>query len=85
MSSSQPGAIERLAAQVAAVRIESIDRRAIDRAKLLVLDTLGCGFAALDDECGRAVMGRSTRSEGSPHCTVLGNPAQDERAECRAR
>jgi 2-methylcitrate dehydratase len=70
--SGPQSAIERLAEQVLAPTPEQISQRAIEQAKLVLLDTLGCGFAALDDECARAVLA-TLRSYGEkPQCTVLG-------------
>ena len=74
MSRSDQGAIERLAAWLAALRAEDVPQRAIERAKLLLLDTLGCGFAALDDDCARAVLATLDALGERPQCTVLGQP-----------
>jgi 2-methylcitrate dehydratase len=73
-SSSNQGAIERLAAWLSALRAEDFPQRAIERAKLLLLDTLGCGFAALDDGCAGAVLATLDALGGKPQCTVLGHP-----------
>src|ERR1700716_2144466 len=45
-----PGMIERLAHWVLAPRAEEISAVAVEQAKLLVLDTIGCGYAALAEE-----------------------------------
>jgi 2-methylcitrate dehydratase len=74
LSHSDQGAIERLAAWLSAVRAEDFSQRAIERAKLLLLDTLGCGFAALDDSCARAVLATLDALGEKPQCTVLGHP-----------
>jgi 2-methylcitrate dehydratase len=74
LSHSDQGAIARLAAWLTAVRAEDFRQRAIERAKLLLLDTLGCGFAALDDDCARAVLATLAALGEKPHCTVLGHP-----------
>jgi 2-methylcitrate dehydratase len=71
---SDKGAIARLAAWLAAVRAEDFPQRAIERAKLLLLDTLGCGFAAMDDDCARAVLATLDALGEKPQCTVLGHP-----------
>jgi 2-methylcitrate dehydratase len=73
LSHSDQGAIARLAAWLAALRAESVPQRAIERAKLLLLDTLGCGFAALDDDCARAVLATLDALGEKPQCTVLGH------------
>ena len=74
MSRSDKGAIERLAAWLAAARAEDFPHRAVARAKLLLLDTLGCGFAALDDDGARAVLATLDALGEKPQCTVLGHP-----------
>jgi len=73
LSHSDQGAIARLAAWLAALRAEDVPQRAIERAKLLLLDTLGCGFAALDDDCARAVLATLEVLGEKPQCTVLGH------------
>ena len=40
----------------------------------MLLDTLGCGFAALDDDCARAVLATLDALGEKPQCTVLGHP-----------
>ena len=74
MSRPDRGAIERLAAWLSALRAEDFPQRAIERAKLLLLDTLGCGFAALDDDGARAVLATLDALGEKPQCTVLGHP-----------
>ena len=73
MSHSDQGAIARLAAWLSSLRAEDFSQRAIERAKLLLLDTLGCGFAALDDDCARAVLATLDALGEKPQCTVLGH------------
>ena len=68
------GAIERLAAWVLSVPAEDFAPRALEQAQLVLLDTLGCGYAALDDECARAVVATLSALGGAPQCTVLGSP-----------
>jgi 2-methylcitrate dehydratase len=74
LSHSDQGAIARLAAWLCALRAEDFPQRAIERAKLLLLDTLGCGFAALDDDGARAVLAMLDALGEKPQCTVLGHP-----------
>ncbi len=74
MSHSDQGAIARLAAWLAALHAEDVPQRAIERAKLLLLDTLGCGFGALDDHCARAVLATLDALGETPRCTVLRHP-----------
>ncbi len=74
MSHSDQGAIARLAAWLTALRAEDFPQRAIARAKLLLLDTLGCGFAALDDDGAGVVLAMLAALGEKPRCTVLGHP-----------
>jgi 2-methylcitrate dehydratase len=74
LSRSDQGAVARLAAWLAGLRAEDFSQPAIARAKLLLLDTLGCGFAALDDDGARAVLATLTALGEQPQCTVLGHP-----------
>ena len=68
----QSSAIERLAAWTLAVRAEALPPQSLERAKLLLLDTLGCGFAALGDDVARAVLTTIAAFGEKPQCTVLG-------------
>ena len=73
MEHSKPVApVESLAEWVSAIRAHDLSAAAITQAKLLLLDTIGCGFAALDEESARAVLPRSRKSGGAPQCTVIG-------------
>jgi 2-methylcitrate dehydratase len=72
LARSDRGAIERMAAWVAGVRSEDFSQSAIEQAKLVLLDTIGCGFAALDDESARAVVETLAAFGEGPQCTVLG-------------
>jgi 2-methylcitrate dehydratase len=74
LSRSDKGAIERLAAWLCALRAEDFSQRATERAKLLLLDTLGCGFAAIDDDGARAVLATLDAFGEKSQCTVLGHP-----------
>jgi 2-methylcitrate dehydratase len=74
LSRSDQSAIERLTAWLSALRGQDFPQRAIERSKLLLLDTLGCGFAALDDDCARAVLATLDALGEKPRCTVLGHP-----------
>jgi 2-methylcitrate dehydratase len=67
-----PGVVERLAAWVLGVRAADIAPVAITQAKLLLLDTIGCGFAALHEESARALLAVVEISGGAPQCTVIG-------------
>ena len=84
-SPAEPGTIERLAEWVLAVRAEHIADRTALQAKLLLLDTIGCGIAARDDECARAVLAtvdalggrrnaRSSATRARPACPTRCSP-----------
>jgi 2-methylcitrate dehydratase len=62
-----------MAAWVAGVRSEDFSQRALEQAKLVLLDTIGCGFAALGDESARAVVETVAAFGEQPRCTVLGH------------
>lgn len=72
LSASDQGAIARLAAWVADLRAEDFAPRAIEQAKLVLLDTIGCGLAARDDDSARAVLATLASLGDKPQCTVLG-------------
>ena len=71
---SAPGesAIARLAAWVSGVRSEAFSPRAVEQAKLVLLDMIACGLAALDDETARAILATLASLGDKPQCTVLG-------------
>jgi 2-methylcitrate dehydratase len=71
---SGPGVIEELARWVLALRADAIPEAAVTQAKLLVLDTIGCGYAALDEESARAVLATLADLGGAPRCSVIGAP-----------
>src|SRR3982074_3011206 len=66
------GVVEQLAAWALSVRAGDIATAAVTQAKLLLLDTIGCGFAALGEESARALLAVVETSGGAPQCTVIG-------------
>ncbi len=70
----KPGVVETLAAWVLAARCEDIAQAAVTQAKLLLLDTIGCGFAALGEPSARAVLAMVEAAGGAPQCTIIGRP-----------
>ena len=66
------GVVEQLARWVLAVRIDDLTPAVRDQAKLLLLDTIGCGFAALDEPSACALLAVVEGSGGTPQCTVIG-------------
>jgi 2-methylcitrate dehydratase len=68
------GVVEKLAQWALAIRAEDLSQAAVTQAKLLLLDTIGCGFAALDEESARALLAVVEASGGAPQCTIIGRP-----------
>jgi 2-methylcitrate dehydratase len=67
-----PGVVEQLAGWVLAVQAGDLTQDVSGQAKLLLLDTIGCGFAALDEPSSRALLAVVEGSGGTPQCTVIG-------------
>src|SRR5262245_56902898 len=74
--SSGPGAVEELAKWILAPRAEDIPASDIKQAKLLLLDTIGCGYAALDEVGAHAVLATLADLGGAAQCTVIGSNAK---------
>jgi 2-methylcitrate dehydratase len=70
---SQPSLVERLAEWVLAVPASEVPERAITQAKLLLLDTLGCGLAALDHAIAAGVVRAMLAQGGEMQATVIGS------------
>src|SRR5712691_5906683 len=68
-----PGAVEQLADWILAPRPQDIPTAAVNQAKLLLLDTIGCGYAAFDEVAAHAVLDTLKDVGGAPQCTVLGS------------
>src|SRR5262245_56927876 len=66
-----PRAIEKLAEWTLARR--DIPAAAVNQAKLLMLDSIGCGFAAFGEDGADAVLKTLAHMGGAPQCTVLGS------------
>lgn len=71
-----PGTVEQLAQWMLAPRAEDIPEAAVKQAKLLLLDTIGCGYAALDEDSAHAVLKTLADLGGAPQCTVIGSAAR---------
>src|SRR5215831_5944202 len=67
-----PGVVEKLAAWALGVHAADIAPAAVTQAKLLLIDTIGCGFAALHEESARALLAVVESSGGKPQCTIIG-------------
>jgi 2-methylcitrate dehydratase PrpD len=72
-ASHGPGAVEALADWALSIRADAIPDATLHQAKLLLLDTIGCGYAALDEESSRAVIATMAETGGAPQCTVIGS------------
>src|SRR5262249_62173155 len=68
-----PRAIEKMAEWVLAPRAADIPAAAVNQAKLLMLDAIGCGFAAFEEDGAIAVLDTLKDLGGNPQCTVLGS------------
>src|SRR5437763_17158183 len=69
----EPTIIERLADWVRSIRAEDIPDATMVQAKLLLLDTIGCGFAALNDRVAQAVIDTVAPVGGNGDCTIFGS------------
>src|SRR6185295_4731670 len=72
-ASHGPRAIEKLAEWTLAPRAQDIPAAAVNQAKLLLLDTIGCGFAAFEEESPSTMLDTLKEMGGAPQCTVLGS------------
>src|SRR5215468_4115268 len=66
-----PRAIEKLAEWTLTPR--DIPAAGVHQAKLLMLDAIGCGFAAFGEDGADAVLQTLAHMGGAPQCTVLGS------------
>src|SRR5262249_55875443 len=71
-----PGAVEKLAEWILSIRTQDIPDAAINQAKLLLLDSIGCGYAAFEEEAAHAVLATLKDVGGAPQCTVIGSPTK---------
>jgi len=68
----ETSAVQKLADWALSIPSEDIPQAAFAQGKLLVLDTLGCGFAALEEEASRAIIETIEFAGGAPQCSVIG-------------
>jgi 2-methylcitrate dehydratase len=71
--SQGPGTVEKLADWALGIRTGDIPPKVVQQAKLLLLDTIGCGYAALDEEASRAMIAAMAETGGAPQCTFFGS------------
>ena len=72
-ASQGPSTIEQLTDWVLAQRTQDISAAAVNQAKILLLDTIGCGYAAYEEEAAHAVLATLKEIGGAPQCTVIGS------------
>jgi 2-methylcitrate dehydratase len=70
--SAGPGLVEQLADWTLGVRADDLPQSTIEQAKLLLLDTIGCGYAALAEESAHGMIDTLADIGGTPQCTVIG-------------
>jgi 2-methylcitrate dehydratase len=75
-STGKPSTVERLADWALSIRASDIPRPAIEQAKQLLLDTIGCGLAACEQHTARNVLSAVANTGGNPQCTVIGGAAK---------
>ena len=64
--------VRRLADWIDAFDAGAIPDAALDRAKMLVLDSIGCALGAMDEETPRSALATVRALGGAPECTVIG-------------
>src|SRR5436190_9011450 len=69
----EPTILEQLADWVRSIRAEDLPNATIVQAKLLLLDAIGCGFAALNDRVAQAVVDTVAPVDGHGDCTIFGS------------
>ena len=67
----EPGSVEKLADWILAIDSRDIPQSACEQAKLLILDTIGCGIAGQIEHAAQAVLKVALGAGGGP-CTVIG-------------
>jgi 2-methylcitrate dehydratase len=72
--------VERLAAWALELQPEAIPADALERAKLLLLDAMGCALAALREESCQDMLRVVGRLGGSDECTIIGSASRGSAA-----
>jgi 2-methylcitrate dehydratase len=67
-----PSAVEQLADWALAYRSSDVPQAALKQAEMLLLDTLACGIAGLDDHVAHAVIETMDEIGGNPVCSIIG-------------
>jgi 2-methylcitrate dehydratase len=71
-----PSSVQRLADWALAIDGGDIPSVCIQQAKLLLLDTIGCGLAAREDHTAQAMLAAAAVSGGTPSCSMIGSAAK---------
>lgn len=71
-ATSGGGSIRALARWIKATKTRALPPQALEQAKLIVLDTLGCGIAGRNEEVSRAVMALLDDLGAKEQCTIIG-------------
>lgn len=71
-TTSRPGSIAKLARWVRRFDKESVHPAALRQAKLLTLDTIGCGLAGREEAVSSAVLGMMGFAGGNAQCSIIG-------------
>src|SRR5688500_14125501 len=74
--SGGPTTVERIADWALGIRAADIPDAATQQAKLLLLDTIGCGIAAVQDHAARALLSATEKMGGAAQCSLIGSPAK---------
>lgn len=77
----EPTLVERLADWSLAINAADIPPHALTRAKLLLLDTIGCAFSGFEEHAAQAVVRLARGNGGAPQCTVIGAGFRSSLAE----
>src|SRR5688500_5076972 len=75
-AASGPTTVERIAGWALAIRTADIPGAALQQAKLLLLDSIGCGLAAVREPSARAVLAATEAMGGAGQCNVIGSAAK---------
>lgn len=72
--------VRELARWISGFDPDSVPAPALDKAKLLVLDSFGCALGALEEDTPRSTLAAVRELGGNPECTVIGTPLRTSAA-----
>ena len=72
LMSGAPPLVRRLADWIVGFDAGAIPVAALDKARMLVLDSIGCALGAMDEETPRSALSTVRALGGAPECTVIG-------------